>query len=479
MDTHSILATVQDLVDLAPRATGTPGGERAAAYVADRFTRAGLSDVHEMHVPSYAWRATRCHLTVADEDVACAPVLHSALRATDAVGTLVDTPVTAPLVDVGTAVGEHDVAGRIVLFDLTFDMTTAHLLPLAEWLHDPGRRMLRREVLSSRNPYVTNLSRVARDAARGGAVGIVGVLKDYPESLSYHNEYYRRTLLELPGAWVTRLGGATVRAAMRKADRAGQPATASLDLAAEREAVTSRTVVGVLPGRSTETVMVQSHHDSIGPGAVEDGTGTAEVIALAEHFGARAATGEVREKTLLFVTFDTHFTGYQAHQEFARRYALDPDSPYDLVLNLTVEHVGLRAVASEEGDGFATTGQTEPRGIFENLSPRLAWHLARGLRRHGLAGTTLLNARPLEWGRLGIPTDASFSLVSGVPVVSLISGPLYLYADADDMSKVDVDQLLPVARYFADVVDRVDSVRGSRIGWLPRGVRRRLPRGRW
>ena len=44
--------------------------------------------------------------------------------------------------------------------------------------------------------------------------------------------------------------------------------------------------------------MVQSHHDSVGPGAVEDASGSAEVIALAEHYGRLAAQGAVREKTL-------------------------------------------------------------------------------------------------------------------------------------------------------------------------------------
>ena len=475
MDTSSILECVQDLVDLAPRATGTPGGERAAAYVAQRFTRAGLQDVHEMHVPSYAWQATRCRLEAAGREIACSPVLHSALPAHDAVGTLVDTPVRAPVVDIGDGkVGDFDVAGRIVLFDLTFDMTLAHLMPFVEWVHDPGRRVMRRDVMASRNPYVTSLTRVARAAAAAGAVGLVGVLRDYPESLSYHNEYYRRTLVTLPGVWVTRRGGESLRETLRT----HPDAPLVLDLAAERREVTSRTVIGILPGRSAETVMIQSHHDSVGPGAVEDGTGTAEVIALAEHFGARAAAGEQREKTLMFVTFDTHFTGYQAHQEFARRYALDPASPYDLVLNVTVEHVGLRAVRGPDGT-FEVTGETEPRGIFENLSPRLKWHLGRGLKRFGLGSTNLLNASFLEWGRLGIPTDASFVLLSGVPVVSLISGPLYLYDDADDMAMVDVDQLLPVAQYFADLVDRVDAVPGARIGLLPRRIRRLLPRGRW
>ena len=73
--------------------------------------------------------------------------------------------------------------------------------------------------------------------------------------------------------------------------------------------------------------MVQSHHDSVGTGAVEDATGTAEVIALAEHYGraAKQPGYRPREKSLMFVTFDTHFTGYQAHQ--ALSIATSPAAP--------------------------------------------------------------------------------------------------------------------------------------------------------
>ncbi len=479
MQTERILSTVRDLVAMAPRATGTPGGERAAQYVADRFRAAGLSEVRYLEVPSYAWRAERCSVALGPAEdplgVRSAPILHSALRAHDAVGTLIDSPVTAPVVDIGGGkVSAHEVGGRIVLFDLSFDMTPAHILPLTVWIHDPGRRMMRRDALAARNPYVTSLTRVATAAAAAGAVGVVGVLRDYPESVRYHNEYYRRSLLSLPGAWVTRDSGALLRARLAR----DPGAELTLDLSAQRREVASRTVMGLLPGKTAETVMIQSHHDSVGPGAVEDATGTAEVIALAEHFAANAAAGQRLEKTLMFVTFDTHFTGYQAHQEFARRYALSQGSPHDIVLNLTVEHVGLRAVRGDDG-GFAVLGETEPRGIFENLSPRLKLFLARALRRHGLGSTALLNASLLEYGRFGIPTDASFMLLSGVPVVSLISGPLYLYDDADTVEMVDVDQLVPVARYFADVIERVDRVPGGRIGLVPRTLRRRLPRGRW
>jgi len=493
LTTAQILATIEDLVALAPRATGTAGGAAAASYVEERFSRAGLA-TEILEVPSFTWRAGECRLEVGEAAdalaVPCSPILHSALPAHDWTGE-VRHVVDAPVVDIGAdRVGRHDVRGAIVLFDLTFDMTLAHTLPLTLFLHDPGRRVLRRDVLRSRNPYVTSLARTMRDAAAAGAVGVIGVLRDYPDSLGYHNEYYRRTLFRLPGAWVTRTGGARLRARLRRAPRA------TLTLGVERSEVVSRTVIGVLPGsdrpardgerptrsgsRSSrvEAVMIQSHHDSVGDGAVEDASGAAEVIALAEHYAAASRAGRPPRKTLLFTTFDTHFTGYQAHREFARRHVLSPDAPWRIVLNVTIEHIGLRAVEGADG-GFENTGETEPRGIFLNVSPAFTARIAGLIRRHRLHATSILGAGLLEFFASGIPTDASFTFVSGVPTVSLISGPLYLYDDADTIDRIDVAQLEPVARFFADVVDEADRRRGVLLGTLPAGVRRLLPRGHW
>ncbi|WP_251442997.1 hypothetical protein [Microbacterium sp. USTB-Y] len=498
LTTDRILATIEDLVALAPRATGTPGGAAAAEYVEGRFARAGLA-TEVLEVPSFTWRATECRVTTGADgteelEVPSSPILHSALPAQDWTGEarhLID----APVVDIGAdRVRRHDVRGAIVLFDLTFDMTLAHTLPLTLFLHDPGRRVLRRDVLRSRNPYVTSLARTMRDAAAAGAVGVIGVLRDYPDSLGYHNEYYRRTLFRLPGAWVTRAGGARLRAALRRTRRA------TLTLGVERSEVVSRTVIGVLPGadgpdgvahdrsgssRASRTgsprgdaIMIQSHHDSAGDGAVEDASGAAEVIALAEHFAALSRAGRPPRKTLLFTTFDTHFTGYQAHREFARRHVLAPDARWRIVLNATIEHIGLRAVEGSDG-GFENTGETEPRGIFLNVNPAFTARIAGLIRRHRMHATSILGAGLLEFFASGIPTDASFTFVSGVPTVSLISGPLYLYDDADTIDRIDVAQLEPVARFFADVVEDADRHRGALLGTMPAGLRRLLPRGRW
>lgn len=477
-----IFRTIEDLVAMAPRATGTPGGARAAEYVAERFSDAGLA-TETLEVDSYAWRATEHAFEIDGERIDCSPILHSGLASHDWTGTA-EHRLEAPIIDIGAdPVRKHDVRGRIVLFDLAFTMTTAHTLPLTRYLYDPDRLVRRRDVMGSRNPYVTTLARVMRDAMRAGAVGLVGVLRDYPESHRYHNEYYRRTLFALPGVWITRAAGEDLRRRLAGAQAAraaggAPPQPARLVLDVRRERVVSRTVLGVLPGRSRDAIMVQSHHDSVSPGAVEDASGTAEVIALAEHFGARARAGEQRDKTLLFITFDTHFTGYHAHMEFARRNVLADDAPWNIVLNTTIEHVGLRAVRGADG-GFEAVDETEPRGIFLNVSLPFTRRIAQLVRKHRLISTSLLGAAALEASANGIPTDASFTFVAGVPTVSLVSGPLYLYDDADTIDRIDTEQLEPVARFFSDVIDDAEARRSALIGTLPAPIRRRLPRGKW
>lgn len=469
--TDSIYRTIEDLVAMAPRATGTPGGKAAAAYVNDRFEKAGLhTEVFE--VDSYAWKASEVELEVGDERFDCSPILHSGLEAHDWVGTKV-FDLDAEVIDIGTdKVKAHDVRGKIVLFDLRFTMTLNAMRALAISMYDPGKRMRSAEIGGMRNPYITSLGKVMTQAKAAGALGVIGVLADYPESNKYHNEYYRKTLFELPGVWITAREGQRMREVLRQNNKA------ELELTVTRKAVTSQTIMGILPGRTNETIMIQSHHDSVSSGAVEDASGTAEVIALAEHYGALAAKGAVRDKTLMFITFDTHFTGYQSHMAFATKYALNNDSPFNIVLNATIEHVGRRATKGP-GGGFTIYNATEPRGIFINLNPAFTRRVAGYVRKHELYSTALLGAAPMEMMSTGIPTDASFTFVAGVPTISLVSGPLYLYDDADTLECIDKDQLVPVAEFFIDVIDDAEAHDGTTLGILPQALRRKLPRGKW
>ena len=112
-----IFRTIEDLVAMAPRATGTPGGERAAQYVADRFEQAGL-DTEFLEVDSYAWKAEAHGIEVDGQQIECSPILHSGLAGHDWTGE-VRHRLDAPIVDIGAdPVKKHDVKGKIVLLSL-------------------------------------------------------------------------------------------------------------------------------------------------------------------------------------------------------------------------------------------------------------------------------------------------------------------------------------------------------------------------
>mgnify|MGYP006144332031 CR=1 FL=1 len=72
------------------------------------------------------------------------------------------------------------------------------------------------------------------------------------------------------------------------------------------------------------------------------GSGTASVLAQAQYFASQPP--ESREKTLLFATFDSHFTGYQGHMAFVDKYIVRQETPYRIVANITLEHVGKQVI---------------------------------------------------------------------------------------------------------------------------------------
>ena len=461
--TGSLMSTVKDLVDIAPRATGTPGGRKAADYVARRFRDAGLKDVHFETADSFSWAASDASLTVSKKPYSATPISHSLIAGADVPShrTLGPKGLTAPVIDIGSgAVVPDSVKGKIVLFDLKFQLPLAALALVTEFLWDPALQIIDIPTLFTANPYETSLKTTMKSLIDKGAVGAIGVLSDYFDSNKYHNEYYRKLAMTIPGFWVTKKAGEKIRSNL-----SADP-TSTMKLTTDRRRVQARTVVGFLPGKSTDTIMVQSHHDSQGPGAVEDGTGTASVIGLADYYGAlaRQKGAKPREKTLMFATFDTHFTGYQQHLAFAEKYVLKKQTKYRIVANTTIEHIGKQAKIGPDGQ-LQVLDQPEPSGIFENVNPFLKATIAGAMVKNDLRATAMLNATPLQ--AVGIPTDASFALIAGIPVVSLIAGPMYMYDEADTIDKVDVQRMRPMATAYAQIINAIDTTPSDLIGIMP------------
>jgi hypothetical protein len=455
--TERIYGWIEALVANGPRRTGTEANARAAALVKCKFESFGLQDVHYVPATSWSWEATRHGLQVNGLPLDSFPIAFSGVTANQP-SRFNTGPfgLQAELVDVGRGaaldVALKRVKGKIAVFDLKFLISTAAFLPLLEYLWDPTLSAFNAELFVG-NPYQTNFTAVVQRLMDAGAVGVVGVLADYHESNRYYNEYYRVLEMTIPGVWVSPGDGAKLRTWMK----GNAYNTARIDLEGQRQAVTARAVVGVLPGRTKDAVLVTSHHDSVWAGAVEDGSGTASVLAQAQYFSSRPE-GQL-DKTLIFTTMDSHFTGYQVHRAFGDIY-LKPDAPYKVVANVTIEHIAKQAV--RRGGQLVLNGQSEVFGLFESFSHPLGERLKAAVKLHDLRRTAVLGAHGL-CGTVGLPTDA-FACVSGIPTASLISGPAYLYDEQDTLDKVAQDKLVPVAKVFTDFIEAIDRTPSSQIG---------------
>lgn len=466
-----IFRTIEEITSKGPRRLGTPGGPFAVNYVKGKLEQYGVQDVHVEETPAWSWEARGHRLTYGGREIPSSPAVYSQSPAARAVGDF-DTPaggLRSPLVDIRGATASdiqgQDLRGKIVLFDLDFQLPLAGLLPFTEFMWDPENTLISSpKTLTQANPYITNFSSAIEAAQNAGAAGFVGVLGDYFDSHEYHNEFYRRLVVRIPGMWVTRAEGAKLRAQL-----AVDPSTpASLVLETTREEKPASVVVGVLPGKSKDAIMIQTHHDSGQTGAVEDGSGVAEVLALAKHYAAQPASS--REKTLMFTTFDSHFTGYQAHFAFVRRHILERDparDPYRIVANVTLEHIAKAALIGDDGS-LQVSDLPEPRGIFENFNPALKANLIDNIVRNDLRRMVLLNGTALQ--PVGVPTDASGILVAGIPTASLIAGPIYLYDAADTLDKVLKNELQRIAQSFVEFIDTLDEADAETIGITPLSV---------
>ncbi len=455
--TQRIFGWIEEIVAWGPRRTGTEANARATAWVKCKFESFGLQDVHYVPATSWSWEATRHHLQVNGLDVDSFPIAFSGVTANQpsrfSTGPM---GLQAQLVDVGNGtpldVALKRVKGKIAVFNLKFLISTAAFLPLMESLWDPTLSTFDAQLFVA-NPYQTNFTAVVKRLMDAGAVGVVGVLSDYHESNRYYNEYYRVLEMTVPGVWVSPGDGAKLRTWLKGSSYN----TARIDLEGSRKAVTARAVVGVLPGRTKDAVLVTSHHDSVWEGAVEDGSGTASVLAQAQYFSSRPE-GQL-DKSLVFVTMDSHFTGYQVHRAFGDIW-LKPDAPYKVVANVTLEHIAKQAV--KRGGQLVLDGQSEVFGIFESFKKPLSDKLKASVKLHDLRRTAILSAHGL-CGTVGIPTDA-FACVVGIPTASLISGPAYLYDEADTLDKVAQDKLVPVAKVFSAFIEAIDRTPSDQIG---------------
>src|SRR5262249_14107950 len=145
-----------------------------------------------------------------------------------------------------------------------------------------------------------------------GAVGFVGVLRDYPGDSKDYYVPYDGVARPIPGVWVRGTGGARLRGLAAR-----RPGRARAEGEAGRWTSTSDNAAGGSPGADDDVVIIGSHHDGPWASAVEDGSGIALVLAQAVYW-SRLPRSE-RPHRLVFLLNAGHMSGGAGVHAFIAR----------------------------------------------------------------------------------------------------------------------------------------------------------------
>ena len=468
---EEMFSWICDLSQWGHRKTGTPEGRKSAEYIASRFREFGLEEVIIEEVPAVFMNVDLCELSIDGEDIECFPGNATNRGAETGVFEMGLNGEKYEFVYIGDGREDDfagvDVSGKIVLSHIRFiefnAATVMELLGDEVDVYDPERklrdideagRVKKKYNIYSPGTFPENYLR----AAAKGAAGFVGILEDYYDDPYWYNEDYTDMLPQLgrgymavPAVWISRSSGKKLIDKMSVRTLKG-----SMKLRTDYNYRTALNVSGKLKGMSDDIVLTHSHHDAVFSGAVQDASGISVVLALAKYFGQLSP--EERGKTMMFAATDTHYADYVGHEAFIRQRHANGEK---LVLDLCIEHIGKESYLDDEKKEH-TTNEPESRLVYISEESALYDTVLEKYEKYGLDKTLFFEVNTgngidaekdeeYEYADDEVITDAYCFNDDGTPVVSMVSGQLYLYHPTDLPDRVPRDQLQPVAKAFAEI----------------------------
>lgn len=459
--TQEIFSWIVDITKFGHRIPGTKADAATRRYLAAKMREIGLKNVRQELIGRddgfLYWYAKSWRLSVDGAVMKSFYVPNT--KHTGPQGVAGELVYVGERVDPG-----EDVRGKVVVADVRFGMLPGAILKGFSYAgHDPDdtvKNLLHPATWVRSNfegrDYVTeevDLG-VYGEAFDGGAVAFIGVLKDYPIDTEKYYGPYEGYMKPMPGLWISGPDGASLA---EKLSTATKPVLANVRLTGGfNETATTGNVIGELPGRTDDVIIIGSHHDAPWASATEDASGVAEVLALGKYYASLPR--QSREKTMVFVLQAGHFYNSIGGKHYIAKH---PDVIKRAVVELHLEHI---AKDLDVVDGkWVDTGDVEVRGIFATGNPLLVDFSHDAIVKQDLRRTLILQTN----SPLGVPGDGAMYWVAGLPVLHYISGPEWLFEPIDMPNTVAKDQLVPVARACVNMLDRVHTAPASLLKSFP------------
>ncbi len=222
----------------------------------------------------------------------------------------------------------------------------------------------------------------------------------------------------------------------------GEPVTVSAKIDAEiREGLTSQSIYGTLPGMSDETIYVMAHMDGFYDAALDNASGMAVMIGLAEHFAQLPR--KQRRRTITFIGTAGHHVGSPNAVHLRDQGMLEKTA-----LMINCEHIAPTQFVAFNTE-LRLTNTVSPRRWWVNGSQRL---LDITLDAYNTFGVTVIGAMD------GRATGEMMAIDKEAPSVQLIRSPEHKHTDGDIPPLVPAAGIEAVARAFAKIIDGANTL---------------------
>ncbi|MFB0561347.1 MAG: M28 family peptidase [Candidatus Lokiarchaeia archaeon] len=425
------------------RRSGTSVAWKCADWMMDKMIEVGLQDVHLEPISMTVflvddWRLAITH-SGGTESIESYPLQF--VGASEAGGTEAD------IVYVGSDpanITPEVVEGKIVLGDVLFPWIPIQAFTWDGWYYDdPIGQIVYHAPLFS-----PNLVELYYTSEACGAVGFIGILADKPFNTSYYYQNlgsgYTNRSGTIPGIFIGRADGDYVRNLVLTDN-----VVANLLLDSSIEPSVDYNVVGVLPGKTDEFILIGAHYDSTFAGMCDNAVGCGVFLAVAQYFAQIPDCK--RDKTLVFVSFGGHETGSVGSQGYIAQH-------WDEIVENMLVYINIEHVACQETEvaqvGEENIGIEAARLFAMTPIPIFADICTRAVIENNVLRTIVRD----EFGVIGSPGDAGPFHALGLRNINMIAGPNYYHTIYDTIDMIKVEELVPCANCFIDIISMLDKV---------------------
>ncbi|MFX1497074.1 MAG: serine aminopeptidase domain-containing protein [Promethearchaeota archaeon] len=433
------------------RMPGTGSYWEGADYVLEKFEEAGLEDTFLEPVPATVNFPDQWKLMINaggnDEEIPCYFLRYANFTPPEGVSAEIVYVGTGSDTEFSNVDATEGIEGKIVLVDvIAAPWPRAILEPfiLFEW--DPDNTFAN-DPMATENWPLANLDSSYNLAYTYGAVGYIGIMTCMADYVNQYLHWYFNG--ELPAFTVSPNDGNHLKELLT----AGS-VSANMILTGTEGPGTTYNVYGSLPGKTDDIIMVVSHHDGW---ATNEASGVSIVMALAKYFAQIPKYS--REKTLMFVSFGSHF-GKKADWTEYDSLAYNVLPKVACAINIEMISKQIKVIDGE----FVETGLVAPRGMFLSgplfsANEYLLSYASEAIVKNDMVRTSCLP------GAFAVPGEGGKFYQLGIPTINFISHNAPQFTQYDTPETVAKDALVPTTKMFIDIINDLDVTPSSLLKW--------------